>query len=299
MPTRTRTPAATFALEVGTTAVQTLKSCTPPALVGEVITDRLSPSDVIGTKHIGAVDDGTATAAFGIGMGKPMYEWIRSSFETGSRTQSGRFVTTGLDQKVQSVLTFDDALLTSVTVPALDAASKVAGAFTVEFDVGDTRDQKGDGSIYTLPGAGRQKSWVTSNFRVTLPGLVCTRVNLVDAFTWRASVTKEVMDGRDAPVRRVSKVTVPDLTLTISSRDYDAWHTAARSWFIDGKRGDAHEIDGSIELLSPDRRTTLATVGLKGVGFSRFERHKFEAHADTVAVFKVQLYVEQLTFDMP
>jgi len=299
MPTVTRNAAGTLVLEVGTTAVQTLQSCTPPALVAEVITDRRSPSEIMGTKYIGAVGTGPATADFGIGMGKPMYEWIRKSFETGSCTQSGRFLTTSADNKVQSVLTFDDALLTSVTVPALDAAAMAAGIFTVEFDVGDTRDQKGNGTAYKLPGAGRQKAWLVSNFRISLPGLACSRVKSVDAFTWRAAVTKDDMGGRGVPVRRIQEVTVPDLTLTISSTDYDAWHTAATAWFIDGKRGDANEIDGSIELLSPDLKTVLATVGLKGVGFKRFERRGFVANAENVSVFKVQLYVEQLSFDMP
>lgn len=299
MPPVTRNAAGTLVLEVGTTAVRTLQSCTPPALVGEVITDRRAPSEIMGTKHTGAVGTGPATANFGMGMGKPMYEWIRKSLKTGSCMQSGRFVTTSADNKVQSVLTFDDALLTSVTVPALDAASRAAGVFTVEFDVGDTIEKKGNGAVYMMPAAGRQKAWLVSNFRITLPGLACTRVKSVDAFTWRASVTKDDMSGRGVPVRRVQEVTVPDLTLTISSADYDAWHAAATAWFIDGKRGNANEIDGTIELLSSDLRTVLATIGLTGVGFKRFERRGFVANAETASVFKVQLYVEQLSFDMP
>ena len=44
---------------------------------------------------------------------------------------------------------------------------------------------------------------------------------------------------------------------------------AADAWFIDGKRGDADEIDGSIELLRTDLKTVAAAVGLKRVGFKR------------------------------
>lgn len=79
---------------------------------------------------------------------------------------------------------------------------------------------------------------------------------------------------------------MPDLTLTIGIADDDVWHMAADAWFIDGKRGDADEIDGSIELLRTDLKTVAAAVGLKRVGFKRLSN-------------VVELYVERLSFRMP
>jgi len=299
MPTATRSTAGNLYLEVGATAVQALKSCTPPALVGQVVIDRSAPSDPVAKKHIGMVGNSPATAGFGLGMGKPMYEWIRTSFASGSTTQSGRFVTTSADNKVRSVLTFSDAVLTSVTFPALDATSRAAGTLTVVFDIGDALDQTGDGTIYAVPGAGKQKAWLVSNFRVTLPGLPCNRVTSVDALTWRVSGARDDIGQPRVPVIREPEVTVPDVTLTIGLADHDAWHTAAKAWFIDGKRTDAHEIDGSIELLSADLRTVVATIGLNRVGFKRFERRGLAPTTGTASFFKVELYVEQLSFTMP
>jgi hypothetical protein len=124
-------------------------------------------------------------------------------------------------------------------------------------------------------------------------------VKSVDALTWRASVLKDDIRGPGAGSKRVLEVTVPNLTLRIGNPDYDAWHTAAKAWFVDGKRAKENEIDGSIELMSPDMRTVNATIGLTGVGFKRFERRGLVADAQNTSDFRVELYVQQLSFSMP
>src|SRR5262249_3785351 len=139
-------------------------------------------------KNVAKVSWTTGKVSVGIGMGFGMYQWIRASFDKAYQMRAGILKAGDFNYKCMSQLEFTDALITSVTVPALDGASKDAAYFDVEFQPTDVKWSKGDGSDIRGKVGPKQKAWLCSNFAVEIGNLPCKRVAKVDTFTWKCSV---------------------------------------------------------------------------------------------------------------
>lgn len=285
---------AHYALDIGGLPVDSLKTLSGLDLQADIASNDLG-TGASPKKHVANVAWSPARASIGMGMGQAMYEWMKQAFAQGAARASGTLATGDVNFKQRSLLTFQDALLTSITVPRLDAASKESGAFDVEFAPDTVRWAKGDGSDIRHSHGVKQQPWVCSNFRFSLGTLPCARVASIESFTWRCEVPTD-LDGvfRD-PTKRPAKVTVPDLRVSISQADYDAWSQAARAWFVDGQHLEGNEMDGVITLLTPDLQTPLGEIVLGNVGFKRFSQLPAADGSDAVYRFTVDLYVERMS----
>jgi hypothetical protein len=198
------------------------------------------------------------------------------------------------DNRAQSVLSFANALLTRVSFPALDVASKDPAALIVEFTPAQVRLAKGDGSDIRAK-VPAPKSWLCSGFRIEIGALPCQHVRRVEAFTWTCAIAADQVGIFREPTKHPAKVTVPDLTLTIDTADRQAWSDAAASWFVAGNHLEGNELAGALTLLAPDK-TPIARIGLSNVGFKTFET--LSALGATPDRFVVSLYVEAMSFDL-
>lgn len=228
-------------------------------------------------------------ATLGIGMGKELYEWIKAAFEETAVPRSGSLTSADVDYKATSVQTFQNALLTSVTVPKLDGSSKDSGYFDIEFEAEQVRSSTGGGEDIRSNVGVKQKPWLSSNFRVEMGGLPCNRVELVDSFT--IGITRE-------PTKHAAKVTVPDIKFSISMADYQPWADAVKKWVVDGQHLKEHEMQGSIVFLNPDMKTEIGRITLRNSGFKKFSKGDLEANSEKIARFNVELYVEHMDFKL-
>lgn len=279
-----------YALDVDGTPVESLKSISGLDMLADIAVEAAAPGAAPG-KHVANVSWTPGKAAIGIGMGKGMYEWLKRSFDQGGSTAGGTLATADFNFKKRSELTFDDALLTSITLPRLDGASKEAGAFDIEFQPERVRVAKGDGSDIRATLGTRQQPWLCANFRFELGSLPCARVASIESFTWRC--TPAAGPVFQPPARPT--ITVPDLRVAISAADYDAWAQAAQRWFIDGHHLESDEMSGLITLLTPDLQTPLGAITLDNVGFKRFSQLPPAGGGDALYRFTVDLYVERMS----
>ena len=285
---------AHYALDIGGVPVDSLKTLSGLDLQADIVSEALVPG-VAPKKHVANVSWSPARASIGMGMGQAMYEWMKQAFAQGAARASGTLATGDVNFKQRSLLTFQEALLTSVTVPRLDGASKESGAFDVEFAPQIVRWAKGDGSDIRHSHGVKQQPWVCSNFRFSLGTLPCARVASIESFTWRCEVADDAIGGGREPTKHPAKVTVPDLRVSISQADYDAWSQAARAWFVDGQHLEGNEMDGVITLLTPDLQTPLGEIVLGNVGFKRFSQLPAADGSDALYRFTVDLYVERMS----
>jgi hypothetical protein len=285
---------AHYALDIDGLPVESLKALSGLDLQADIVSDLLDPGHAP-KKHVADVAWTPGRASIGMGMGQAMYEWIRDSLGQGTARANGTLATGDVNFKQRSLLTFDDALLTAVTVPRLDASSKESGAFDIEFAPQRVRWSKGDGSDIRHVHGSKQQPWVCSNFRFSLGSLPCARVASIESFTWRCDVADDTIGSGREPTLHPAKVTVPDLRISVSLADYDAWAQAAQSWFIDGHHLDGDEMDGVITLLTPDLQTPLGEIVLGNVGFKRFSQLPAADGSDALYRFTVDLYVERMT----
>src|SRR5512143_3776940 len=114
---RTHT-AGRFALDVDGYNVGFLKKFSGLAMEADIVANDLGP-DNVQKKHVSNIKWTPGKATVGIGMGKGMYDWIKASFDKAYFPQNGMFTAADFNYKAQTRMEFEQALITSVTVPKL------------------------------------------------------------------------------------------------------------------------------------------------------------------------------------
>jgi hypothetical protein len=288
-----------FALDIGNHNVGFLKKFSGLSMEADIATNDLC-SDNVQKKHVSNVKWTPGKATIGIGMGKTMYDWIQAAFEKGHVRKDGELTVGVFDYVAMQSIEFRQALITSVTVPKLQGGSKEAAYFDIEFDPETVLWKPGNGQKLQSKVGPKQKAWLCQNFMVKIDGLPCQRVHSVDSFTWKCAVAPDDLGCFKEPTKHPVKVTVPDLKLSISYADHQAWAEAARKWFIGGEHEEQHEYKGEIIFLPPnmDERNPLGSIELKNVGFKKISDEDSEANSDKIKRFNVELYVEQMRFNL-
>jgi hypothetical protein len=286
-----------FVLDINGESAAFVKKFGGFAMEADIVTSDLGP-DNRQEKHVARIKWTPAKATIGIGMGNACYQWIKAAFDKGYATRSGSITTADFNDKVISVQTFRDALITSLTVPRLDGSSKDAAYFDLEFEAEQVGWPTGGGQEIRGPVGPKQKVWLCSNFHVEIAGLPCDRVATIDAFTWKCAVDRDQPGRSRESTRSAAKVTVPDITLSISMADYTAWADAARKWFVDGQHLAEHAMQGRITFLEPNMKDEIGGIDLINCGFKKFSLNDFEANSEKIARFNVELYVEKMGFEL-
>ena len=254
---------------------------------------------VIQRKHISTISYEPITVEVGMGMSEGFYEWISGSFDGRCVTESGEIHACDFNYRSKSVREFLDAHISEVTIPALDGSSKEPAYMTVELEPERIDYKRGDGGQVQGQGiiASVKKPWLCSNFRFTLGALPCSRVAKIDSFTWKQGVIKDEVGAFRIATKHPAKVEVPNIKVTISMADVDAWQDWFRTFVIDGKCTDSDELSGAITFLGPDLNEQLAEIELLHVGVISMEISGEEANKEELAQFAVELYVEEMKFD--
>lgn len=286
-----------FALDINGDNAGYLKKFSGLAMEADIVSNDLGP-DNVQKKHVSNIKWTPGKATVGIGMGKELYEWIKAAFDKGYITKSGALTAGDFNYKAQSVQTFQNALITSLTVPKLDGSSKDAAYFDVEFEAEQVRWSKGGGEDIRGKVGPKQKAWLCSNFRIEMGGLPCSRIASVDSFTWKCAVAADQVGIFREPTKHPAKVTVPDVKLSISMADYQAWADAAKKWFVDGQHLEENEMQGRIVFLNPNMKDEIGEIELMNCGFKKFSKDDLEANSEKIARFNVELYVEKMTFKL-
>jgi hypothetical protein len=263
----------------------------------DIVSNDLGP-DNVQKKHVANMKWTPGKATVGIGMGNELYQWIKAAFDKGYVTKSGSLTSADFNYKAQSLLSFQNALITSLTVPKLDGSSKDAAYFDVEFEAEQVRWAKGGGEDIRGKVGPKQKAWLCSNFRLEMGGLPTQRVASVDSFTWKCAVQSDQVGIFREPTKHPAKVTVPDIKFSISKADYQAWADAAKKWFVDGQHLEENEMQGRLVFLNPNMKDEIGEIELHNCGFKKFSNDDFEANSEKIARFNVEMYVEKMVFKL-
>jgi hypothetical protein len=222
---------------------------------------------------------------------------ISSILRGTNNPRNGSITTLDFDYKPVTQIDFTGALLTEVTVPALDASSKDSAYLTLKLLPESARSKKPSGEAVKAAGA-KEKAALIANFKFELDGVDGTRVSKIDSFTIKQIIASDDIgifrENTKHPIRRE----IPNLKVTFSDASRPSWQQWADDWFINGKHSESDERSGSITFLSSDMKTPLLRIKLSHVGLVRLGSEKMEASAEQIRRSQADLYVEKIEFDL-
>ncbi len=251
-------------------------------------------------KHPGLPQYEDITVEFDFSMASSTFDWMKACMDGSPLRKSGALISADFNFKELSRLDFSDALISEIGFPALDAASKEAGRLSLEFSPDSTHRKVGSGAAIAAS-VKAQKKWLPANFRLKIDGLeaACTKVNKIEAL-----VVKQTFIDRPGVTDRVStkepaKLETPNLVVTLPESAAGPFFDWAESFVIKGIHGQKDEKSGSIDFLTLDLKTVLATLTFSNVGIFRCAPEKAEAGVESIRRVKAEMYCESMTFSMP
>lgn len=251
-------------------------------------------------KHLGPTQYEPFELSCGLSLDKSFYELIDSSFANslGAVRFNGSVAALDANQKIKQQRDFKNALITEVTFPALDAASKESGLLTVKFKPTGIQTVPSSGSIPLNPGI-KSKAWLVSNFRLTMDGLDTNRVTRIESFGLKRILgTPTIAGPSGTPVDRDSRIEVANLHVTLPQAFAKSWQQWLDDFVVAGNNNDSQEKSGSIALLTSDLKTEIGRVNLAQCGIYRLADTKAANGIALPGFVTVDLYCEQMVFDL-
>jgi hypothetical protein len=219
---------------------------------------------------------GAITFAVDFGMGNALAAWITAMVNGSAIAKSGAVATT-VDNKAQSYRYFRNGVIDAVTVPTADANIGDPARFTIRISSREITDVKGDNATLTATVITQQTSR-SSNFRVGIGSLPCSRVSRIDGFTIRQG---ERSEGR-----------FPNLRVTIAGDDFERWQQWCRGFATESTAA-VNELDGRLEFLERSATEVIGGVTLSQIGCVSLSRNSV-ATEDALTTYVAELYVRKM-----
>lgn len=233
---------------------------------------------------------------FGAGMPSSLYQWIADSLQQQAVKRSGFLAFVAYDGTEGGRLSFTNALISEVTFPALDGASRdtftmsitLVPEFTQLFLAPTTAVK------HPLPGHA-SKHWLSSNFRMTMDSIDLSRLAAVQSRTTALQAGKSVVGQEKAGPATASE----NLVITVAedtARQFLEWFN--QLWGAKGAPNDPKLLrSASLEFLGPDMKNVIGTVRFNGVRVMKIEPQRIANSAQPIRKFDIELQVGSTTID--
>jgi hypothetical protein len=237
---------------------------------------------------------------FGAAGATQVLQWIQGSWNRKYGRRNGQINHADFTLKSTFEHEFFDALITETTFPALDGASKDPSYIKCKIVPEGVKLTTKAGAALTAESTGKQKLWSNSAFRLTIDqvdGMEYT--NKIESFTIKQGTKKVHVGAERYPQIEPTKVEFPTLSGTIALGYADKllkWH---KDYIVSGKRDQRAQFSGSLDFLSPDRKSTIFRINLYEVGLLSASIQQSTANADQIKRVKFELFVNSMKLDGP
>ncbi len=204
------------------------------------------------------------------GISKPLAGWIAGTLAGASPRIDGAIH--ALDANGQSVsrTVFTQALLAGVQTPVCDAASKDPQYFRLTI-IPSTQETGPPGPV-GKQAAAKGTQALSSNCRLTIPGVDTSKVSKIDTFAIKQTVTDSASsDAQGQPITQKSGglLDLANFRAEFAEVSVKSWMDWFADLVINGNH--ANEKTAKIEWLDPTLKSALATVDLGNCGVIRLQ----------------------------
>jgi hypothetical protein len=251
-------------------------------------------------KHIATPQYDDFTVEVPVGPSGLLRDWIKAAWNGDAPAKDGAIVVADYLGRAKQRAEFHEALISEISFPACDGASKDPAYLTIKFAPYISTFKKAGNELIKDPAPTKQKGWLPSNFRLNIDGLPCERVKKIDSFTIKQTLVDDSLGEIRDYAKEPAKIEYPNLTLLIPQTDIDGWHKWYESFLVKANNANQNEKNGTLALLAANQKDVLGEITLEGIGLKRFTPFlRSEANADSIAHFEVELYVESMTIQFP
>jgi len=240
-------------------------------------------------KSLGPISYNDIVVTFGPGMSKGLLDWITAASQGIHHAKNGAVEMLDNQGKEQRRLEWQRGLLTQISIPALDAASKDAFAMTIKITPESAKFVPRGGASH--PAIKAQKPVTEANFQVRIDGLEegCQSVSRVEPISLVSHVVRETVGHEKDYSLSIAQSHPSNIVLTLREGKAKGFRDWFQAFVIDGKNSPDHEKEGSIEI---DRFQFV----LSHLGIFKMTQSSLANKRDSVALVQVEMYCQSITF---
>ena len=283
-----------FALEIDGVVVGWVTGVEGGNLTSDVVSEKLGDDNLL-KKTTGKTKYQEISLKCGTGMSRQLYDWIKADCAGSHVRHSGAIISCDLLYKPTQRLEFTNGVLSELSFPTLDSASKDAAHMTVHISPERAVFKELKGQAALKSPMGPLKKWLPSNFRVTLPGTDCTKVNKVESIVIRQKVV-ESSTGEVKGFEKGASVVEPDLVITLAESSAADFYTWRQTTVVKGNGAQGDKI-GRVEFLDSSLQNVLFTLNFYHLGIFKIAAEKTGVGADAIKRAKAEMYCERIDFD--
>lgn len=247
-------------------------------------------------KHLGPVQYGEFSLQTGIGEFPLLNAWSELTTDGKQPRSDGAFVSADVKYAKQHSVEFQKALITAIEIPACDVSAKDSGLMTFSFLPELTKRQRGGGE--PVPKQPRPaKSWLRSDFILSIPGIDCRKVSKIDSITIKQAVVRDQVGQERDYQLTPGKIEYPNLVVTLPNGAAETWLAWHKEFVIEGKNDDSLEKTGTLVFLSQNRKTVLLTLTFHHLGIFAVDDDDQDDKDGKAHRLKAKMYCERMTVD--
>lgn len=234
----------------------------------------------------------------GMSTSKTYYSWIEKFFTGQPDRRHGAIVAADFYYKERARREFQEAMISEITFPGVDANSKDALYMAISLAVEHIAFKAGSGGKFQPEiDSKRQQIWKASDFSFTLGGFDTKHVTKIDPITIKQKIVEHHMGGHRAPTKSPSQVDFPNVVFYIpESHAQGIIHRFMKNGGHHKPENPARMTDGALSYLSSDRKV-LGTLHFNNTEIVSVTPDKSEASSENIKNVKIELFCESMTWD--
>jgi hypothetical protein len=268
------------------------------AIVADVIHEPLGATQFI-KKHLGQTRYEDIVLGLPFGMSPRLSGWIADTWAMKQPRKDGSLTFCDYTLTAKSRLDFSGGLITEITIPGCDAASKEAAFLRLKVTPESLRLSKVSQTMRGGDVRSDKRSWIPSSFKLTIDDLDCSKVSKIEPFSVKQTILFEEIGESREMVKAPAQVEFPNLRITLSEAGAQTWLDWHEDFVVKGNNDDSQERDGRLSFLAPNMKEELAAVKLYNLGIFRIASDKAEASKEQIKRVTADLYCERMELEFP